>query len=96
MVQSTYKDNNELARYHEEQIGKQWHPINPFAEFEDIESEIGKHDLYKKRGRDAFGRERDEDKPEFYNDPLMEKWQYEDIYENSQITDADPMLLCLR
>ena len=40
--------------------------------------------MYKKRSRDMFGRERDEDKPEFYTDPLMEFWQYQNIYDTSQ------------
>ena len=30
--------------------------------------------MYKKKNKDMFGREKDEDKPEFYTDPLMEFW----------------------
>ena len=74
VVQTNYKTKEELARFHEDQIGTPQHKINPFQEFADIETELAKYEMYKKKGRDAFGREREEDKPEFYNDPLMEKW----------------------
>ena len=37
--------------------------------------------MYKKRSRDNFGRERDEDKPEFYNDPLIDSTRYDRIYD---------------
>ena len=92
-----YKTKKDYAKYHEDQLGQPLHPINPFQEFKDIELEIAKHDhYYKKKGQQTFGRERDEDKPGFYNDPLMENWQYQEIYDKSRVQDADLMLMKLR
>ena len=77
-----YKDKKDYAKYHEDQLGQAQHPIHPFQEFANIEQELAKHDT-KKKARDAFGRERDEDKPHFYDDPLMESWQYQEIFEKA-------------
>ena len=90
-----YRDPKELAKFHLDLIGKPVHPINPFEAFDDLEKEIAKYDFYKKRGRDTLGRERDEDKPDFFNDPLFEPHQYQKLYEPWS-KDADAMLMYLR
>ena len=64
-------DKVQMALDHEKDIGPPKHPINPFKEFPNIEEEINKFNVKKKKN--TYGVEKDEDKPEFYLDNLMSK-----------------------